>query len=131
MHGVFGTAGEGETEPARGREEYGLRFASCETPELLDYRNTQLLMIVARSGEEGLEESLGEGRGEGQLLRISLHISHANILFFQRCKKSRKKRAKKVSIVSLKSWASKQRSIRQRPLKDNGCSYLNLILYYI
>lgn len=64
MQNVFGTPGEGETTQARGREKYGLRFTSCETPELLDYQQAQLLMIAARSGEEGLEESLGEGRGE-------------------------------------------------------------------
>lgn len=67
MHDVFGSVGGGETEPARGREEYGLRFVSCETIELMDYTHAQLLMIAARPGEEGLEESLGEGRGEGQL----------------------------------------------------------------
>lgn len=72
MQSVFGTAGEGETESARGREEYGLRFASCETPELLDYLNAQLLMIAARSGEEGLEQSLGEGRGEGLYLHFPI-----------------------------------------------------------
>jgi hypothetical protein len=63
MEGVFG--GLGETKQTRGREKYGLRFASCETPELLDYLSTQLLMIAARSGEAELEVSLGEGRGEG------------------------------------------------------------------
>ncbi|CAA7265481.1 unnamed protein product [Cyclocybe aegerita] len=64
MHGVFGTAygdGEGQT---RGREAYGLRFASCETPELLDHKGAELLLIAAREGEEGLETSLGEGRGK-------------------------------------------------------------------
>ncbi|KAJ3501724.1 hypothetical protein NLJ89_g9212 [Agrocybe chaxingu] len=65
MHGVFGAAvgseGEGQT---RGREPYGLRFASCETPELLDYKGAELLLIAAREGEEGLETSLGEGRGK-------------------------------------------------------------------
>ncbi|KAF9451822.1 hypothetical protein P691DRAFT_300234 [Macrolepiota fuliginosa MF-IS2] len=64
MHAVFGTPTDGETKQTRGREDYGLRFASCETPELLDYLHAQLLLIAARSGEEGLEESLGEGRGE-------------------------------------------------------------------
>lgn len=66
MEDVFGTPGKGETVQARGRDKYGLRFTSCETPELLDYRQAQLLMIAARSGEEGLEQSLGEGRGEGK-----------------------------------------------------------------
>ncbi|ESK90079.1 hypothetical protein Moror_7857 [Moniliophthora roreri MCA 2997] len=47
----------------KGRESYGLRFASCETVELLDYEGAQLLFIAAREGEEGLETSLGDGRG--------------------------------------------------------------------
>lgn len=67
MHDVFGTAEGGDKEPTRGREKYGLRFASCETIELMDFTHAQLLMIAAKPGEEGLEESLGEGRGEGQL----------------------------------------------------------------
>ncbi|KAK1216625.1 hypothetical protein PQX77_020745 [Marasmius sp. AFHP31] len=58
MKGVFGKGGK------RGRESYGLRFASCETPELLDYEGAQLLLIAARGGEEGLEASLGDGRGD-------------------------------------------------------------------
>ncbi|KAG6810240.1 hypothetical protein H0H92_012762 [Tricholoma furcatifolium] len=63
MSSVFGKEHEGKT---KGRESYGLRFAACETQELLDYRGAELLFIAARAGEEGLEESLGEGRGEGQ-----------------------------------------------------------------
>ncbi|TFK27620.1 hypothetical protein FA15DRAFT_666291 [Coprinopsis marcescibilis] len=58
MKDVFGAGG------SRGREEYGLRFASCETPELLDYLGAQLLLIASRDGEQGLEVSLGENRGE-------------------------------------------------------------------
>ena len=65
VRGVFGTAEGGEDKPARGRESYGLRFASCETVELLDYEGAELLFIAARAGEEGLEQSLGEGRGKG------------------------------------------------------------------
>ncbi|KAI8990587.1 hypothetical protein BD414DRAFT_484111 [Trametes punicea] len=57
LEGVFGKGG------ARGRESYGLRFASVERRELLDYEGAELLFIAARSGEEGLETSLGEGRG--------------------------------------------------------------------
>ncbi|RDB14588.1 hypothetical protein Hypma_016467 [Hypsizygus marmoreus] len=57
LHGVFAAG-------SKGRESYGLRFASCETPELLDYKGAQLLFIAARSGDEGLEVSLGEGRGK-------------------------------------------------------------------
>ena len=60
LQGVFGKGGQ------RGRESYGLRFASCERPELLDYEGAELLFIAARSGEEGLEKSLGEGRGHGE-----------------------------------------------------------------
>ncbi|OSD06253.1 hypothetical protein PYCCODRAFT_1450228 [Trametes coccinea BRFM310] len=57
LEGVFGKGG------GRGRESYGLRFASVERRELLDYEGAELLFIAARSGEQGLETSLGEGRG--------------------------------------------------------------------
>ncbi|KAI0803202.1 hypothetical protein BC629DRAFT_109147 [Irpex lacteus] len=57
MKEVFGKGG------GRGRESYGLRFASVERKELLDIEGAELLFIAARSGEEGLETSLGEGRG--------------------------------------------------------------------
>ena len=60
MEGVFGKGGR------RGRESYGLRFAACERRELLNYEGAELLFIAARSGEEGLEQSLGEGRGKGK-----------------------------------------------------------------
>jgi hypothetical protein len=53
-------------EGKRGRDWYGLRFAPCGTPELLDYKGAELLLIAAREGEEGLEKSLGEGRGRGK-----------------------------------------------------------------
>lgn len=62
MNEVFGAGG------SRGRESFGLRFASVEQKEMLDYEGAELLLIAARSGEEGLEESLGEGRGEGKSL---------------------------------------------------------------
>ncbi|KAH9913334.1 uncharacterized protein BXZ73DRAFT_92980 [Epithele typhae] len=58
MKGVFGKGGR------RGNETYGLRFAACERREMLDYEGTELLLIASRSGEEGLEESLGGGRGK-------------------------------------------------------------------
>ncbi|RDX51857.1 hypothetical protein OH76DRAFT_1470623 [Lentinus brumalis] len=58
MKDVFGKGG------LRGRESYGLRFAPCERKEMLDYEGTELLFIAARSGEGGLEQSLGEGRGQ-------------------------------------------------------------------
>lgn len=60
MKEVFGAGG------GRGRESYGLRFASVERREMLDYEGAELLFIAARSGKEGLETSLGEGRGEGE-----------------------------------------------------------------
>ena len=47
-----------------GNGKEGVRFAPCVTPELLDYENAQLLLIPARGGEDGLEESLGGGRGK-------------------------------------------------------------------
>ena len=62
MKEVFGKGG------GRGREGYGLRFVSVERRELLDVEGAELLFIAARSGEEGLETSLGEGRGNGELL---------------------------------------------------------------
>ncbi|KAG6856433.1 hypothetical protein H0H87_004560 [Tephrocybe sp. NHM501043] len=60
MKGIFGKGGR------KGRESYGLRFATCAVPELLDYKGAELLLIAARRGEEGLERSLGEGRGKGR-----------------------------------------------------------------
>ncbi|KAA1468041.1 hypothetical protein DENSPDRAFT_814046 [Dentipellis sp. KUC8613] len=57
MKDIFGKGGE------KGRESYGLRFASVERPELLDYEGTELLLIASHMGDEGLETSLGEGRG--------------------------------------------------------------------
>ena len=66
MHDVFGSASK-KGDPSKGRESYGLRFASCETPEMLDFEGAQLLLIASREGEEGLEASLGEGRGKGEI----------------------------------------------------------------
>lgn len=56
LHHVFGKG-------VKGRSPCGLHFTSCVTPELLDYEHAQLLLIAAKGGEEGLETSLGEGRG--------------------------------------------------------------------
>ncbi|EEB98594.1 hypothetical protein MPER_01872, partial [Moniliophthora perniciosa FA553] len=56
MDSVFGKG-------TKGRESYGLRFAPCGTVELLEYEGAQILFIAARQGEEGLEASLGGGRG--------------------------------------------------------------------
>lgn len=61
---VFGKGG------MRGQGDFGLRFVSVERKELLDYEGAELLFIAARSGEEGLEKSLGEGRGEGESTNI-------------------------------------------------------------
>ncbi|TFY52545.1 hypothetical protein EVJ58_g9957 [Rhodofomes roseus] len=58
MTEVFGKGG------GRGREDFGLRFSSVERKEMLDYEGVELLFIAARSGESGLETSLGEGRGK-------------------------------------------------------------------
>ena len=59
MKEVFGTGG------SKGREDYGLRFSSVETAELLDYEGAELLLIASKAGKAGLEDKLGEGRGEG------------------------------------------------------------------
>lgn len=48
----------------RGRS-YGLRFVPCNCIDLLDYEGAELLLIAARSGTGGTDESLGESRGEG------------------------------------------------------------------
>ncbi|KAF7436572.1 hypothetical protein PC9H_003405 [Pleurotus ostreatus] len=57
MKSVFG-------QGTKGRESYGLRFVDCQTIELLEYEGAELLLIASRSGEEGVETSLGGGRGE-------------------------------------------------------------------
>lgn len=49
----------------RGRS-YGLRFVPCSCIELLDYEGVELLLIAARSGVEGVDQSLGERRGKGK-----------------------------------------------------------------
>jgi len=59
MKEVFGMGG------SKGREDYGLKFSSIETTELLDYEGAELLLIASVAGEAGVEEKLGEGRGEG------------------------------------------------------------------
>ncbi|KAJ7578168.1 hypothetical protein C8J56DRAFT_357569 [Mycena floridula] len=56
MNSVFGKG-------TRGRQSFGLKFASCDTTELLDYEGCQMLLIAARKGDDGLEASLGDGRG--------------------------------------------------------------------
>ena len=67
----------------RGREAFGLRFASLEREEMLDYEGAELLLIAARAGEEGLEKSLGEGRGKGVLLGLPQYRSSCAHCAFQ------------------------------------------------
>ena len=62
MRDVFGATARQGQKGRRGREPYRLRFANCETPDL-EYEGTQMLLIAAREGEQGLEDSLAEGRG--------------------------------------------------------------------
>ncbi|KAJ7194855.1 hypothetical protein GGX14DRAFT_677983 [Mycena pura] len=57
MHAVFG-------QGRRGRDPRGLRFAPCAQPRMLDYAGVELLLVAVRAGEAGLEESLGDGRGD-------------------------------------------------------------------
>ncbi|KAJ7252360.1 hypothetical protein B0H12DRAFT_1202606 [Mycena haematopus] len=57
MDGVFGKG-------TRGRDPTGLRFAPCTKPQMLDYTGVELLLVAVRGGESGLEETLGDGRGE-------------------------------------------------------------------
>jgi hypothetical protein len=59
MKNVFG---RGE----KGRSSVGLRFTNCNCIELLDHEGAELLLIPARTGAEGNDQSLGEGRGEGE-----------------------------------------------------------------
>lgn len=59
MKEVFGMGG------SKGREDYGLRFSSVETAELLDYEGAELLLIGSKAGQAGIEDKLGEERGEG------------------------------------------------------------------
>jgi hypothetical protein len=66
MHDDFGSASE-KGNQTRGREPYGLRFASCETPEMLEFEGAQLLLIASKDGKEGFEASLREGRGTGEI----------------------------------------------------------------
>lgn len=77
MEEVFGVGG------SKGRESFGLRFSTVERREMLEYEGAELLLIAARSGEDGLEASLGGGRGEGKFRNIcspsvslTLHIQH-------------------------------------------------------
>ncbi|EGO26872.1 hypothetical protein SERLADRAFT_464431 [Serpula lacrymans var. lacrymans S7.9] len=48
----------------RGRQSYGLRFSACNHIDLLNHKGAELLLIAARTGASGNDQSLGEGRGE-------------------------------------------------------------------
>jgi hypothetical protein len=48
----------------KGRSSIGLRFTNCNSIELLDHQGAELLLIPARTGTEGNDQSLGNGRGE-------------------------------------------------------------------
>jgi hypothetical protein len=62
MRDVFGV-GEKGTD----RTE-GLRFASVNTAELLDYEGAELLFIAAHGDEDGVDQDLEESRGQGKTL---------------------------------------------------------------
>ncbi|KIJ65033.1 hypothetical protein HYDPIDRAFT_89273 [Hydnomerulius pinastri MD-312] len=49
---------------SKGRSSFGLRFTTCHCVELLDYDGAELLLIAARTGAGGNDQSLGENRGE-------------------------------------------------------------------
>lgn len=49
----------------KGREDFGLRFANCETTELLDYPSAQLILIASKVGLEGLGRDIGVDRAKG------------------------------------------------------------------
>jgi len=51
----------------KGRSSIGLRFTNCNSIELLDHQGAELLLIPARMGTEGNDQSLGNGRGEGEV----------------------------------------------------------------
>ena len=59
MKNVFG-------KEDKGRSSAGLRFTNCNCIELLDHEGVELLLIPARTGVKGNDESLGEQRGEGE-----------------------------------------------------------------
>jgi hypothetical protein len=67
MRSVFGKGG------SKGREATGLRFATIERIDLLDYEGAELLLIASHGDEEGLKASLGEGAGEGKLTDSKTH----------------------------------------------------------
>lgn len=51
----------------KGRSSIGLRFTNCNCIELLEHEGAELLLIPARTGTEGNDQSLGNGRGEGDV----------------------------------------------------------------
>jgi hypothetical protein len=59
MQAVFGVGEKGTDQST------GLRFASVNTAELLDYEGAELIFIAAHGDEEGVDKDLEEGRGQG------------------------------------------------------------------
>jgi len=82
MRDIFGAASAGQSTKTKGRNEYGLRFASCETPELLNYKGADLILIAAKDGEEGLETSLAEGRGNGEKIHPLRLVAQSGSQFY-------------------------------------------------
>lgn len=68
MREVFGQGEKGTSKST------GLRFASIPTAGLLDYEGAELLFIASHGGEEGVEQSLGEGWGEGKTYSLVLSV---------------------------------------------------------
>lgn len=59
MHAVFGVGEKGTDQSV------GLRFASINTPELLDYEGAELIFIASHADDEGVDHDLEENRGAG------------------------------------------------------------------
>jgi hypothetical protein len=69
MRAVFGVGEKGTDK------DTGLRFASVNTAELLDFEGAELLFIAAHGDDEGVNQDLEGNRGEGKgRLLCSLNI---------------------------------------------------------
>ncbi|KAG1828382.1 hypothetical protein EV424DRAFT_1318287 [Suillus variegatus] len=62
----------------KGRSSIGLRFTNCNCIELLEHEGAELLLIPARTGTEGNDQSLGNGRGEA-LEEVSRYESEEQV----------------------------------------------------
>ncbi|KAG2120654.1 uncharacterized protein F5147DRAFT_624119 [Suillus discolor] len=62
----------------KGRSSIGLRFTNCNCIELLEHEGAELLLIPARTGTEGNDQSLGNGRGEA-LEEVSRYESEERV----------------------------------------------------